>query len=374
MQVIEKPLYHTLVLIQYVRFVISLLYIKAPNKQQIPIIISSFSQNDANFKTNAYIPAIQSTFSSNILKNEIKRNGDKYDFENAMYNDDTNKDLNIKSIEKNRINDLDENLLSKLFYKARYFVVKSNNFENVHLAKKLSVWATPPANEKRLDQAFHQNPNIFLIFSVRESGVFQGYARIHKKPDHSHSKIPWSLPPTIDPSVFSGIMRLDWITKIHLPFLICNDLRNPYNDNKEVKISRDGQELEPKIGEQLCRLFQLDPSIDIEKLLTDIKIDGIHQMISDNKVREKDHTPSSDRIIAKSREASHRDHHSYNEKRKSVSPKNESNVIPQVFFDKLIELTNLPYEEYVAAVSNGRQINVFDIYNIDFIEARSLYA
>ena len=40
-----------------------------------------------------------------------------------------------------------------------------------------------------------------------------------------------------------------------LSFLHTLPLKNPWNENKPVKISRDGQEVEPGVGEQLCRLW-----------------------------------------------------------------------------------------------------------------------
>lgn len=39
--------------------------------------------------------------------------------------------------------------LNYLFRDARFFLVKSNNLENVDLAKAKGVWSTPPANEAR---------------------------------------------------------------------------------------------------------------------------------------------------------------------------------------------------------------------------------
>lgn len=61
--------------------------------------------------------------------------------------------------------------MDKLFSNTRYFVIKSNNFENVEIAKSKvrgyrlfycvhffffcqSVWSTPPYNEKKLNKAF----------------------------------------------------------------------------------------------------------------------------------------------------------------------------------------------------------------------------
>ena len=37
---------------------------------------------------------------------------------------------------------------------ARYFLLKSNNFDNLLLAKAESVWSTPPPNEARINDAF----------------------------------------------------------------------------------------------------------------------------------------------------------------------------------------------------------------------------
>lgn len=41
-----------------------------------------------------------------------------------------------------------------IFRGARYFVIKSNNHENVALAKAKGVWSTPPQNEIRLNNAY----------------------------------------------------------------------------------------------------------------------------------------------------------------------------------------------------------------------------
>ena len=45
--------------------------------------------------------------------------------------------------------------------------------------------------------------------------------------------------------------RVDWIRTKHLPFIRTKHLRNPWNNGREVKISRDGTELEPSVGRQL---------------------------------------------------------------------------------------------------------------------------
>jgi hypothetical protein len=44
--------------------------------------------------------------------------------------------------------------LKYIFRGARFFLIKSNNHENVALAKAKGVWATPPPNEARINGAF----------------------------------------------------------------------------------------------------------------------------------------------------------------------------------------------------------------------------
>ena len=57
--------------------------------------------------------------------------------------------------------------LNYLFRDARFFLVKSNNPENVSIAKAKSVWSTPPQNEAKFNQAFAESRNVLLIFSVK---------------------------------------------------------------------------------------------------------------------------------------------------------------------------------------------------------------
>ncbi|CAI8055726.1 YTH domain-containing protein 1 [Geodia barretti] len=146
-------------------------------------------------------------------------------------------------------------ITDKLFANTRYFVIKSNNFENVEIAKDKSVWSTPPYNEKKLNKAYRDCRNVILIFSVRESGRFQGFARLQSESRHDGPHVPWILPPGISQAQLGGVFKLEWIHKGCLDFNMCQDLKNPWNDNKPVKISRDGQEIEPTVGERLCRLW-----------------------------------------------------------------------------------------------------------------------
>ena len=45
--------------------------------------------------------------------------------------------------------------------------------------------------------------------------------------------------------------RVHWIRTNSLPFTRTRHIRNPWNHDREVKVSRDGTELEPNVGQQL---------------------------------------------------------------------------------------------------------------------------
>ncbi|PCH40236.1 hypothetical protein WOLCODRAFT_136739 [Wolfiporia cocos MD-104 SS10] len=47
--------------------------------------------------------------------------------------------------------------------------------------------------------------------------------------------------------------KVQWIKTERLPFYRTRHLRNPWNHDREVKVSRDGTELEPSVGEALLR-------------------------------------------------------------------------------------------------------------------------
>ncbi|KAF4978936.1 hypothetical protein FZEAL_4774 [Fusarium zealandicum] len=49
--------------------------------------------------------------------------------------------------------------------------------------------------------------------------------------------------------------KLEWLATSRLPFYRTRGLRNPWNSNREVKIARDGTELEPSVGRRLIGLF-----------------------------------------------------------------------------------------------------------------------
>ncbi|XP_017315800.1 3'-5' RNA helicase YTHDC2 isoform X2 [Ictalurus punctatus] len=130
----------------------------------------------------------------------------------------------------------------------RYFIMKSSNLRNIELSQQRGIWSTTPNNEHKLNRAFQETGAIFLIFSVQGSGHFQGYARMSSEIGSKRCK-EWGA------TGLGGVFSVEWIRKESLPFQVTHQLLNPWNDNKKVQISRDGQELEPQAGAQLLQLW-----------------------------------------------------------------------------------------------------------------------
>ena len=54
-----------------------------------------------------------------------------------------------------------------------------------------------------------------------------------------------------DGPVWGESFKVEWVRTERLPFTRTRHLRNPWNHEREVKVSRDGTELEPAVGQQL---------------------------------------------------------------------------------------------------------------------------
>lgn len=61
----------------------------------------------------------------------------------------------------------------------------------------------------------------------------------------------------MDKSQWGTAFRVRWIQVRGLPFHSTRMLRNPWNKDREVKVSRDGTELEPAVGHALLDLWEV---------------------------------------------------------------------------------------------------------------------
>lgn len=143
---------------------------------------------------------------------------------------------------------------------ARYFIIKSLNHHNIQLSIDKGIWATQVMNEPILEEAFHNSDRVILIFSVNMSGFFQGYAQMMSSVGWRRDNV-WSES-SGGSNPWGRSFKVKWLRLNNLPFQKTLHLKNPLNDFKPVKISRDCQELPPDVGEALCAL--IDGNIDVD--------------------------------------------------------------------------------------------------------------
>lgn len=63
-------------------------------------------------------------------------------------------------------------------------------------------------------------------------------------------------------TTFGKPFKISWQSTERLPFYRTRGLRNPWNANREVKIARDGTELEPTVGRKLLGMFEQQAQIN----------------------------------------------------------------------------------------------------------------
>ena len=54
---------------------------------------------------------------------------------------------------------------------------------------------------------------MILIFSVKESGRFQGFARLASESRRDGVPIAWVVPPGFDPRILGGTFKVDWLNR-----------------------------------------------------------------------------------------------------------------------------------------------------------------
>ncbi|CAN6481031.1 unnamed protein product [Victoria cruziana] len=142
----------------------------------------------------------------------------------------------------------------------RYFIIKSLSHRNIQLSVERGIWATQVMNEPILEEAFHNSDKVILIFSVNMSGYFQGYARMMSAVGWRRDNV-WNES-SAGSNPWGRTFKVKWLRLHNLPFQKTLHLKNPLNDYKPVKISRDCQELTQEIGEALCELIDGRSGLD----------------------------------------------------------------------------------------------------------------
>ncbi|KAL4746030.1 hypothetical protein BDW72DRAFT_198099 [Aspergillus terricola var. indicus] len=110
-------------------------------------------------------------------------------------------------------------------------------------------------------------PNGRIINDVARGTIFweadtsedeEGLPRPHKNVCHPPNEQQNQAPAELQ--LIGKPFRIRWLSTEKVPFHRTRGLRNPWNANREVKIARDGTELEFSVGEKLVLLFHPESS------------------------------------------------------------------------------------------------------------------
>ena len=133
------------------------------------------------------------------------------------------------------------------------FAPKAQTVEDPDLPKAIPTPATGFAPKGRIidDSA---RGTIFWEAEVDE--VDAAEENEEQRSDQSDQE-PESSTPT---KAWGKPFKVEWLSTNRLPFYRTRGLRNPWNSNREVKIARDGTELETSVGRRLIQMFHREPS------------------------------------------------------------------------------------------------------------------
>lgn len=134
-----------------------------------------------------------------------------------------------------------------------YFIMKASSNKMLVTSEEKGLWATTQNNERKIINAFKEGKTVYFIFSIQGSNHFQGIARMTGL--ISSEKVKDFHAPGL-----GGAIPVQWIKRSNISFEQCQHLINGWNDKKKVTASKDGQELEPSVGEQLMRMWDKPPS------------------------------------------------------------------------------------------------------------------
>ncbi|XP_071794185.1 3'-5' RNA helicase YTHDC2-like isoform X2 [Asterias amurensis] len=127
----------------------------------------------------------------------------------------------------------------------RYFIMKCHDPFNIELSFHRGLWCVSPSTAKILSSAFQTSKAIFLFFAVQGSNHFQGFSKMTSDIRYSQT-VEWR-----DGSMRNGAeVGVQWIKRANVSF---NQTR--FLLNQKVQMNRDGQELEPSVGEKLLQLW-----------------------------------------------------------------------------------------------------------------------
>ncbi|XP_033121798.1 3'-5' RNA helicase YTHDC2-like [Anneissia japonica] len=128
----------------------------------------------------------------------------------------------------------------------KYFIMKAPHDKYFDASLDDGEWTVTGANEKKLNAAYSTCRAVYLVFLSHNTGNFQGYAKM--------------ISDTTSNPKGGSSFKVKWIKRSSMPYKQIQHLVNPWNENKKLQVSRDGQEIEPSVGEALLKVWTNVPA------------------------------------------------------------------------------------------------------------------
>jgi hypothetical protein len=129
------------------------------------------------------------------------------------------------------------------------FAPKAQSVEDPELPKAISTPATEFAPKGRIIDDSARGTIFWEAERDENEGEEEDEVQSTEGDEDAPPSKAWGKP-----------FKIEWVSTMRLPFYRTRGLRNPWNSNREVKIARDGTELETSIGRRLLALFHRVPS------------------------------------------------------------------------------------------------------------------
>lgn len=100
----------------------------------------------------------------------------------------------------------------------------------------------------------HSAPSQFNI------GSYRPYKDIASERPVGDIRETGDVPPHTNTKVLGRPFKVQWIKTDRLPFVRTRHLRNPWNHDRQIKVARDGTELDPDVGHQLLEEWNKPPA------------------------------------------------------------------------------------------------------------------
>jgi hypothetical protein len=133
------------------------------------------------------------------------------------------------------------------------FAPKAQAVEDPDLPKAIATPATEFAPKGRI---IDDSARGTIFWEAEYDEINSTGETEEQRSDHSDQELESSTPT----KAWGKPFKVEWVATNRLPFYRTRGLRNPWNSNREVKIARDGTELETSVGRRLIQMFHREPS------------------------------------------------------------------------------------------------------------------